>query len=1140
MVPAYSLQSTTDLEPGNHLCSLYETEEERRALLTPFLCQGLERGEKVLYIVDAHSAEVVLDYLRDDGLEVEPYLASGQLSILTVDDAYMREGVFDPDGMIALLRAETEQALAEGYSALRLTGEMTWTLRGLPGSERLIEYEAKLNEFLPGSKCLAICQYDRRRFDPAVLLDVLCTHPIAVVGTAVYDNSYYVPPVESLDHDPSAAQLRHWLDNLAECRRAEEALKRRLEQLTSLNRASQAVTASLELDQVLAEIVSLAGEVVASDYASVWLVDEEGRLGQSAEYLPGVPYIINDRIRDRGFANWIVRSRQAIVVDDTDEDGTVHPRPANGAPCTVSLPITKAGVRSFVGLPLVVKDRLLGVLFLGSLRPGNFRGQLPLPTTFANQAAVAIENARLFEQAQREVVERKQAEEEIRRRAAHQEALNAIAAAVSQSLDLKEVLDAALEKTLAVLKIEDGGIHLLEPDGGGLTLQVYRGASEELVEAVRRLRLDEGISGQAVAEGRPVVLDVQDYPTERLAPYIVKEGFQTLVSTPLISKGKALGTLTLDTRRPRAFPPQELGLLVAIGHQIGVAIENARLYQNEQKRAAQLAVVSEVAHRAASILDVNQLLQEAAIAIQQDFNYYGAALYLLDEAAGELELMAIAGGFGDMAAPCYRQVVGMGIIGWAAETGQSLLVNDVSQEPRYILGFLTAPLTKSELCVPLKLGDRVIGVLDVQDTRLNAFDEMDLMAMETLADQLAVAIQNARLHQEVQQRVEELVFLDRIGRAVTSSLDLEQILTTIMRKARDVLKTEAASVMLLDDQGKELVFKTAVGSQAEGVEGLRLPLEQSIAGWIVREGRPLLVPDVREDPRFYPGIDQAAGSVTRSVLGVPLEVKGRLLGVIEAVNKIEGDFSQSDVELLSSMAQWAAIAIDNAWLFQAVGQQREQLRALATRLAEAQEAERRRLAGELHDLVGQNLAALGIDLNIMQAQMPKEAANLIGHRLTDSLALVKQTTKCIRDMMADLRPPVLDDYGLVAALHWYGKQFASRMGIAVTAQGEKLVPRLAAPIENALFRITQEALTNVAKHAQATQVTVAVEVDRRTVRLVIADDGIGFDPTRLAEPDGGRGWGLLTMKERAEAVGGYCCIESSPRQGTRLVVEVGR
>lgn len=233
---------------------------------------------------------------------------------------------------------------------------------------------------------------------------------------------------------------------------------------------------------------------------------------------------------------------------------------------------------------------------------------------------------------------------------------------------------------------------------------------------------------------------------------------------------------------------------------------------------------------------------------------------------------------------------------------------------------------------------------------------------------------------------------------------------------------------------------------------------------------------------------------------------------------------------------------------EALQQYTERLRALAAQMAEVADAERQRLARELHDQVGQNLTALGINLNIVRTQISEETDPAVRSRLDDSLLLVEQTTERIRDVMADLRPPVLDDYGLVAALHWYEKQFARRTDIAIAVEGEEPVPRLAARVENALFHIAQEALTNAAKHAQATQATVTVEVDSGTLRLVIADDGIGFDPSttletspaHLAEPDGGRGWGLLTMTERAEAVGGRCRIESAAGQGTRVVVEVAR
>jgi len=213
------------LQTGDHLCCLYASEGEHRAVLAPFMRQGLERHEKVLYIVDDHTAGQIIAYLSADGVEVKQYLQGGQLSVLSSDESYVHAGVFDPDRMIALLRSETERAAGQGYKALRVTGEMSWALKGLPGSERVVEYEAKLNTFFPGSDCLAICQYDRRKFDARVLLDVLATHPLAVVGTEVYDNFYYMPPQDFFGANPVAAKLDSWLNHLKERKRSETQIR---------------------------------------------------------------------------------------------------------------------------------------------------------------------------------------------------------------------------------------------------------------------------------------------------------------------------------------------------------------------------------------------------------------------------------------------------------------------------------------------------------------------------------------------------------------------------------------------------------------------------------------------------------------------------------------------------------------------------------------------------------------------------------------------------------------------------------------------------------------------------------------------------------------------------------------------------
>jgi PAS domain S-box-containing protein len=227
-------------------------------------------------------------------------------------------------------------------------------------------------------------------------------------------------------------------------------------------------------------------------------------------------------------------------------------------------------------------------------------------------------------------------------------------------------------------------------------------------------------------------------------------------------------------------------------------------------------------------------------------------------------------------------------------------------------------------------------------------------------------------------------------------------------------------------------------------------------------------------------------------------------------------------------------------LFEQVRASRERLRNLSRRLVEVQEVERHDLVRKLHDEVGQSLTALSINLNIVHSQLPPETAIKTATRIDDSLKLVEETVERIRDVMVELRPPVLDDYGVSATLHWYGKQFSERTGIPAVLKVEELKPRLPLPEETALFRIAQEALTNVAKYAQAKNVTVGLKEFDKVIYLTIADDGVGFDPTAHHQPGARPEWGLINMRERAQTVGGTLNIETAPGKGTRIMVEVPR
>ena len=238
------LEALERLQPHDHLCLIYETQEEQFAAAIPFMRIGLERGQKCIYIADDNSVSTVLKAMRAHGIGADSAIQSGALSLATKQEAYLKQGYFDPDWMIGFVRETTEAALAAGFSALRVTGEMTWALGGDPGAERLMEYESKLNYFLSQHPCLAICQYNRRRFSPEVILDVVRTHPLVVCGGMVCRNFYYVPPDEFLTPNHPRREVERLLTNIREREQVENELRRARDELEARVRER---TADLEL-----------------------------------------------------------------------------------------------------------------------------------------------------------------------------------------------------------------------------------------------------------------------------------------------------------------------------------------------------------------------------------------------------------------------------------------------------------------------------------------------------------------------------------------------------------------------------------------------------------------------------------------------------------------------------------------------------------------------------------------------------------------------------------------------------------------------------------------------------------------------------------------------------------------------------
>jgi len=276
----------------------------------------------------------------------------------------------------------------------------------------------------------------------------------------------------------------------------------------------------------------------------------------------------------------------------------------------------------------------------------------------------------------------------------------------------------------------------------------------------------------------------------------------------------------------------------------------------------------------------------------------------------------------------------------------------------------------------------------------------------------------------------------------------------------------------------------------------------------------------------------------RSLLTVPFVAQNKSFGVLQVTDGQAGHFTPEDARSLEALSGIAAMATENALLFRAVNAQRGQLRALAGRLAEIQEQERQQLARELHDQLGQSLTVVNLSLELIEQALPVETPAAIHQRLHDATGLVAQAINQVRTVMTELRPPALDDYGLSAALRWYGQQFAQRTGVATEVTDCGVTMRCSSTVETALFRIAQEALNNVAKHAAASKVVVSLQCQEERIRMTIADNGRGFAVGRVRQASDEPHWGFLTMQERALAVGGTLHVTSQPGAGATVVVEV--
>jgi signal transduction histidine kinase len=524
---------------------------------------------------------------------------------------------------------------------------------------------------------------------------------------------------------------------------------------------------------------------------------------------------------------------------------------------------------------------------------------------------------------------------------------------------------------------------------------------------------------------------------------------------------------------------------------------------------------------------------------------YGA-MGVLDETGNRLSEFITQGIDAETRAAIGPEPTGQGILGVLITDARPLRLTDIAADPRSVGFPPDHPPMRTFLGVPVTTGGAVFGNLYLTEKRNAAqFTAQDERLVVTLAAQAGVAVHNARLFARardhgiaLERAVSELSSVHEINEAILAGEPLEHVLHLVAERARIGLEARQVVAFVADPERSALHARAAAGSDAGELVGTTTPVAGTRIGAVMQARRSTRVDDLRGDP------DVPAGVATGSAAMAPMEYAGQSVGVLVAYDHLtRGVFAEEDSNVLELFAARASLALGMA---RAMASERERAdaevvlarqedleaarRETMRRVVAAQERERRRIARELHDDTGQSLTSVLIGLRLAQDSDDPQQVRATLDELRETV------TDAIRDLRAlavELRPTALDDFGLQAALERLVDTFGRRTGLAIELLVSGVEQRLGEQVETGLYRIVQEGLTNVAKHAGAAHVSVILRGHDDALSLVVEDDGRGFDQSRP-----GQGLGLVSMRERVELLAGNLRIESSPGQGTTVAVEV--
>jgi signal transduction histidine kinase/DNA-binding NarL/FixJ family response regulator len=675
------------------------------------------------------------------------------------------------------------------------------------------------------------------------------------------------------------------------------------------------------------------------------------------------------------------------------------------------------------------------------------------------------------------------------------------------------------------------------------------------------LRLDEGPAGKVVASGQTLIVPVVEQAQllgslpARFHEHLQRYRVYSMIVAPLIVHGFVVGTINISSHAPgKQYSLDDQQFVEELCGRAALAVENARLYESMQHARAEAELINAIAAAAAGEAEVEQILSVALDHLQHVIAFAGGSIALL-----EGDTLIVRAARGPFAAQALGQALDPGQSrSWqAAQAGQPFHSNDLPAD-----GLTPTTPIRSYLAVPLTTRGRTFGMLEVDSPVPHAFREQDRDLLLRVATVLSGSIELAERYAAETQAASRLARLQALTSALSEALTPAQVIEVALNAGAATLGAAAGGLSLVSEDGHWLELASAVGYQADRQNRFRrYPIALTMPGSdAARTGEPVWLESNADWDSRYPDIAPPRNESEFQALAVlPLRAEQRTLGILAYSFKRPRRFLPDDRAYLQILARQCAQALERARLYEAeqtarievtrlnaeleqrviertaeLETSREQLRALSVRLQAVREEERTRIARELHDELGQQLSALKMDLSsIRRGLRPDQAQQL--ERANDMAALLNTTIEAIRRITMDLRPAVLDDFGLLAAIQQQVQEFQSRQGIAcrlvTTVEAIETTPDGA----TAIYRALQEALTNVARHARATEVQVRLDVTDDTLVLQVVDNGRGIATSELHNA---RSLGLVGMRERILALAGEATVRRAVEHGTEVLIRI--